>query len=301
MNDVELILESTARLGSLLLFIALGELIAERAGTLNISVEGMALGAAFTASLVASESGSPVLGLVAGIAVGFVIASLQAVLSHRITINQFVVGLAINLLVLGVTSYLEAQLDIGRGQVSVVAIPLLSDIPVVGGALFEQRWIFYFIYPMIPLTWWLLMRTRWGLELRSVGEDPEAATITGIPVQRRRRQAIYVCGLYAGVGGAFLSVGLIGGFTPNMTAGRGFIAIAAVILGSWTVRGTVVGALIFGGADALRLALPAIGVEVAPQLLIAAPYLVALLTMFVFAQGRRQPAALGRGYEGLAA
>jgi simple sugar transport system permease protein len=301
MNDVELILESTARLGSLLLFIALGELIAERAGTLNISVEGMALGAAFTASLVASESGSPVLGLVAGIAVGFVIASVQAVLSHRITINQFVVGLAINLLVLGVTSYLEAQVDIGRGQVSVVAIPLLSDIPVVGGALFEQRWIFYFIYPMIPLTWWLLMRTRWGLELRSVGEDPEAATITGIPVQRRRRQAIYVCGLYAGVGGAFLSVGLIGGFTPNMTAGRGFIAIAAVILGSWTVRGTVVGALIFGGADALRLALPAIGVEVAPQLLIAAPYLVALLTMFVFAQGRRQPAALGRGYEGLAA
>jgi ABC-type uncharacterized transport system permease subunit len=300
-NDVELILESTARLGSLLLFIALGELLAERAGALNISVEGMALGGAFSASLVASESGSPVLGLVVGVAVGFAIASIQAVLSHRLTINQFVVGLAINLLVLGVTSYLEAQIDIGRGQVAVVAIPFLSDIPVVGGALFEQRWIFYFIYPLIPLTWWLLMRTRWGLELRSVGEDPEAASITGIPVQRRRRQATCACGLYAGLGGAFLSVGLIGGFTPNMTAGRGFIAIAAVILGSWAVGGTVMGALIFGGADALRLALPAIGVDVAPQLLIAAPYLVALVTMFVFAQGRRQPAALGRGYEGLAA
>jgi simple sugar transport system permease protein len=261
----------------------------------------MALGGAFAASLVASESGSPILGLACGIAIGLLLASIQALLSHRITVNQFVVGLAINLLVLGATSYLEAQLDIGRGQVSVVAVPLLSDIPVIGGALFEQRWIFYFIYPLVPLTWWVLMRTRWGLELRSVGDDPEAASITGIPVQRRRRQAIYVCGLYAGLGGAFLSVGLIGGFTPNMTAGRGFIAIAAVILGSWTVGRTVVGTLIFGGADALRLALPAIGVEVAPQLLIAAPYLVALVTMFVFAQGRRQPAALGRGYEGLAA
>jgi len=300
-NDVELILESTARLGSLLLFIALGELLAERAGTLNISVEGMALAGAFAAAFVAWESGSPVLGLVAGLAVGLVVASIQALLSHRITINQFVVGLAVNLLVLGVTGYLEAELDIGRGQVHVFAIPFLSDIPVVGGALFEQRWIFYLIYPLVPLTWWLLMRTRWGLELRAVGEDPEAASITGISVQRRRRQAIYVCGLYAGLGGAFLSVGLSGRFTPNMTAGRGFIAIAAVILGSWAIGGTTAGALIFGGADALRLALPAIGVEVAPQLLIAAPYLVALVTMFVFAQGRRQPAALGRGYEGLAA
>jgi ABC-type uncharacterized transport system permease subunit len=300
MSDAELILESTARLGSLLLFIALGELLAERAGALNISVEGMALGGAFAASLVASESGSPLLGLATGITIGLLLASVQASLSHRLTINQFVAGLAINLLVLGATSYLEAQLDIGRGQVSVVAIPLLSDIPLIGGALFEQRWIFYLIYPLVPLTWFLLMRTRWGLELRSVGDNPEAASISGIPVQRRRRQAIYVCGLYAGLGGAFLSVGLIGGFTPNMTAGRGFIAIAAVILGSWAVGRTIVGTLIFGGADALRLSLPAIGLEVAPQLLIAAPYLVALATMFVFAQGRRQPAALGRGYEGLA-
>ena len=298
MNDAELILESTARLASLLLFIGLGELLAERAGTLNISVEGMALGAAFGAAYVASESGSPFLGLVVGIGVGLLVASVQAVFSHRMTINQFVVGLALNLLVLGVTSYLEAQLEIRGGQVGILKIPVLADIPLVGAALFEQRWIFYLIYPLLPLTWWLLNKTRWGLELRAVGENPEAAEITGIDVQRRRRQAIYVCGLYAGLGGAYLSVGLIGGFTPNMTAGRGFIAIAAVILGSWSVGGTLAAVLIFGGADALRLALPAIGVDVAPQLLIAAPYLVALLTMCVFAQGRRQPAALGRGYEG---
>jgi simple sugar transport system permease protein len=200
----------------------------------------MALGGAFGASFVASESGSPLLGLVAGIGVGLLVASVQAVFSHRMTINQFVVGLALNLLVLGVTSYLEAQLDIGRGQVAIVPIPLLSDIPLIGGALFEQRWIFYLIFPLLPLTWWLLMRTRWGLELRAAGEDPEAAAMSGVPVRRRRRQAIRVCGLYAGLGGAYLSVGLIGGFTPNMTAGRGFIAIAAVIIGSWAVGGTLV-------------------------------------------------------------
>ncbi len=248
-----------------------------------------------------SEAGSPFLGLVAGVAVGALIALVQAQLSHRITINQFIVGLAINLLVLGVTSFLDASLEMQSEQLGVLSIPLLSDIPLVGKALFEQRWPFFLIYPLIPLTWWLLMRTRWGLELRACGENPDSATVSGIPVQRRRRQVILVCGLYAGLGGAYLSVGLIGSFTTNMTAGRGFVAIVAVILGSWSVRGTVVATLIFGGADALRLALPAIGVAITPQLLIAAPYLIALLTMLVFAQGRRQPRALGQGYEGLAA
>lgn len=301
MNDTALVLESAARLSALLLFAALGELLAERAGTLNISVEGMMLGGAFGAIYVASETGSPLLGLIAGVCIGALVALIQAQLSHRITINEFVVGLALNLLVLGVTSFLTDSVTLTHQQLGVLKIPLLADIPVIGGALFEQRWPFFLIYPLIPLTWWLLVRTRWGLELRACGENPEAATASGIPVQRRRRQVVLVCGLYAGLGGAFLSVGLIGSFTQNMTAGRGFVAIAAVILGSWTVRGTVIGALIFGAADALRLALPAIGVDIAPQLLIAAPYLIALVTMLIFAQGRRQPHALGQGYEGLAA
>ena len=299
MNDVSLVLESAARLSTLLLFVALGELLAERAGTLNISVEGMMLGGAFTAIWIGTETGSPFVGLIGGICAGALIALIQAELSHRVTINQFIVGLAINLLVLGVTSFLDSSIDLQYEQLGVLRIPLLADIPLIGDALFNQRWPFYLIYVAIPLTWWLLMRTRWGLELRSCGENPDAATASGIPVQRRRRQVVVVCGLYSGLGGAFLSVGLIGSFTPNMTAGRGFVAIAAVILGSWTVRGTVIGALIFGGADALRLALPAVGVDITPQLLIAAPYLLALLTMLVFAQGRRQPRALGQGYEDL--
>jgi len=301
MNDVSLVLESAARLSALLLFVALGELLAERAGTLNISVEGMMLGGAFSAVYVASETDSAFVGLLGGIGAGLLIAIVQAELSHRLTINQFVVGLAINLLVLGVTSFLAASVHLSYHQLGVLRIPLLADIPAVGKALFQQRWPFYLVYLAIPLTWWLLMRTTWGLELRACGENPESATASGVPVQRRRREVVMVCGLYAGLGGAFLSVGLIGSFTQNMTAGRGFVAIAAVILGSWNVAGTVVGTLIFGGADALRLALPAIGVDIAPQLLIVAPYLLALMTMLVFAQGRRQPYALGQGYEDVSA
>jgi ABC-type uncharacterized transport system permease subunit len=301
MNDAALVLESAARLSALLLFVGLGELLAERAGTLNISVEGMMLGAAYGAAFVASGVGSAFVGLIAGVAVGALVALIQAELSHRLPLNQFIVGLAINLLVLGITGFLYASVDLHHHQLEVLKIPLLTHIPLVGKALFEQRWPFFLIYAAIPLTWWLLMRTRWGLELRACGENPVSARASGIQVRQRRRQAILVCGVYAGLGGSFLSVGLIGSFSPNMTAGRGFVAIAAVIIGSWSVRGAVLGALIFGGTDALRLALPAIGVDLIPQVLIAAPYLIAMTTMLVFAQGQRQPLALGQGYEGLAA
>ncbi len=295
-DDATLIIESGLRLATPLLFVALGELIAERSGALNISVEAMMLGGAFSGVLAVHLTDQTVLGLFVGVATGLLIASIQAVLSHRITINQFIVGLALNLLVLGTTSFLLAEFQLEARHMETIRIPLLADIPVVGTGLFEQPGPFYLLYVLVPLTWWVLKRTRWGLEIRAVGENPDAATVTGLSVKRRRRQAVYVCGAFAGLGGAYLSVGLIGTFTPNMTSGRGFIAIAAVILGGWTVRGTVIGCLIFGGADALRLSLPAIGLELNPQLLIASPYLLALLVMLVFAQGQRQPAALGRDY-----
>jgi simple sugar transport system permease protein len=296
MSDVSLIAESAARLASLLLFVALGELLAERAGTLNISIEGMMLAGAFSGAYVASETGSPVVGILAGLSAGWLVSLIQAEFSHRLTANQFVVGIAINILVLGVTSFVNASIKLTSVKVSVVTIPVLVHLPGIGKALFEQPWPFFLIYPLMPFTWWLLHRTRWGLELRACGENPGSAAATGIDVRRRRRQVIQVCGLYSGLGGAFLSVALLGTFTSDMTAGRGFVAIAAVIIGSWTVGGTIIGALIFGSADALRLALPAIGVQLEPQLLIAAPYLIALVTILVFARGRRQPRALGQDY-----
>lgn len=297
-SDIAVVLESTMRLSVPLLFVALGELIAERSGSLNISVEGMMLGAAFGAAAGSSLTGSPWGGLAFGLASGFAVALLQAQLSHRLTINQFVIGLTLNILVLGLTSFLFSSLTISPDAFPVLSLPLLSGLPVVGKALFSGPLPFFAIYVLVPVVWWILQRSRWGLDLRACGEGPAAAQVSGVPVNRRRREAIYVCGLFAGLGGTYLSIGVIGVFSPNMTAGRGFIAIAAVIFGAWTVRGTVLGCLVFGGADALRLALPAIGVTLNPQLLISAPYLLALLTMILFARGDRQPRTLGIAFEG---
>jgi simple sugar transport system permease protein len=298
-DDVTVVVDSAARLSALLLFPALGELVAERAGTLNISVEAMLLSSAFVGALASSVTGSAGVGLLMAVACGLFVAGIQALLSHRLAVNQFIVGLALNLLALGVTGFLEASLELDSKQLGTWRIPGLAEIPIIGDALFDQTWIFFALYPLVPFTWWVLYRTRWGLQVRSVGENPESCAITGVDVKKRRRQAIYWCGLLGGLGGGYFSVGLIGSFTPNMTAGRGFIAIAAVIFGGWTIRGTIAACVVFGGTDALRLAFPAIGYELTPQLLIAAPYLLALLAMFLIRQGRRPPAALGRGFDGL--
>lgn len=296
-GDATLILDSAVRLAAPLLFVALGELLAERAGALNISVEAAMLSSAYGAALGSYLTDSTVLGFGIGVACGVAVALVQALLSHKLTVNQFVVGLTLNILVLGMTSYLFGSVSMTPRQFGIVRIPLLVDIPIIGEALFAQRLPFFAIYALIPFVGWLLYRTRWGLELQAVGENPQAADVSGVPVNRRRRQAILFGGVCAGFGGAYLAIGAIGSFSPNMTAGRGFVAIAALIFGGWTVRGTVVGCLLFGFMDALRLALPAIGFELNNQLLISAPYLIAIVAMLFFARRQRQPAALAQGFE----
>ncbi|MET0953418.1 MAG: ABC transporter permease [Aeromicrobium sp.] len=291
------ILSSGVRLTIPLAFAACGEYVAQRAGTLNISVEGMLLGSAFTSVAAASATGSATVGLVAGVLTGLVIGSVHGNLSHRIQINTFVIGLVINALVLGLTSYLIATSDFATNQVSKLSIPVLRDIPFIGEPLFTQRWPAYLLLLIVPLTWWLMERSRWGLELRAVGENPQAADVTGIKVNLRRRQALLWCGALSGLGGSYLAVGLIGSFNANMTAGRGYIVIAAVIFGAWRLRRTLIGCFLFGISDALRLALPALGVEVNTQLLIAAPYILALLAMIVFTTAHREPKALAQPFE----
>ena len=298
LDDATLIVDSACRLAGPLIFVALGELVAERTGALNISVEGMMLGSAFGAAVGSDLMGSPFGGLVFGVVVGLLIAAVQANLAHRLTVNQFVVGLALNIFVLGLTGYLLQTYKIFPQSLEKIRIPGLAAIPLIGKGLFRQSLPFFFLYFLIPALAWLLWRTRWGLEARACGENPAAADVTGVPVNRRRRQAIYLCGLMAGLGGGYLSIGIVGSFSPNMTAGRGYIAIAAVILGAWSMKGTIVGCLLFGGADALRLSLPALGYELNSQLLIAAPYLLALVAVVFFVRRNRQPAALGITYTG---
>jgi simple sugar transport system permease protein len=294
--DAEIVLASAVRLAAPLAFAALGEYVAERAGCLNISIEAMMLGAAFGSVAVASATGSATLGLLSGMVIGVVIALLHATLSHRIQINTFVVGLVLNALVLGLTSYLIATSRFHGHQVAQLSIPVLRDLPVIGSALFVERWPVYLLLGLIPLTWWLVERSRWGLELRAVGEDPAAADVTGIQVNRRRRQAMLWCGALAGLGGAHLAVGEVGSFTQNMTAGRGYLVIAAVIFGAWRLGRTLLGCALFGLADASRLALPALGVTLNSQLLAAAPYLLALLAMVLFVAKTREPRALAQPF-----
>lgn len=297
LDSTTTILASGVRLTVPLAFAACGEYLAERAGAMNISVEAMMLSAAFTSVAAASATGSATVGLAVGVMTGLVVGFVHGNLSHRAQINTFVVGLVLNALVLGLTSYLITTEQFASHQVGMLTIPLLEDIPLIGKPLFSERWPAYLLILLVPLTWWLVERSRWGLELRAVGENPQAADVTGIKVNVRRRQALLWCGAMAGLGGAYLAVGEVGSFNQNMTAGRGYLVIAAVIFGAWRLGRTLLGCLVFGLSDAMRLALPALGVTLNAQLLVAAPYLLALLAMLLFTTQHREPAALGRPFE----
>ncbi len=287
--------EGAAVAAGLLLFAASGELIAERAGTINISVEGMLVGGAFTAAVGFDVTGSVVVALVTGALGGMIVAGVQAEMSHRLVADQFVVGLTLNILVVGLAAFLEREIDLETSRASKLVIPLLSDIPLIGTALFGQPWPFYLLYALVPVCWYLLYRTRWGLEVRASGEDPQSADVSGIDVNKRRRQSIYFAGLTSGLGGAYFVFVQIGRFEPTVS-GRGFIAIAAVIFGGWTLRGTVAGCVLFAGAVSFRLSVQGFGYDVNSELLQALPFLVTIFGMAIFARRVRPPAALARPF-----
>ena len=293
----ETLLSSAVRLSAPLIFAASGEYIAERSGTLNISIEAMMLSGAFFGILGGSASNSVAVGLIVGALAGFGVSAIQANMSSRLNANTFVVGLTLNILVLGLTNFLLDAINPDPVQAGVVRVPLLHKLPLLGEPLFVNRWPIYLLVAIVPLAWYLIDRTRWGLEVRAAGEHPQAADATGIQVNKRRRQAVYCCGVLSGLGGAYLSVAEVGLFNQNMTAGRGFIVNAAVIFGGWRLAGIVGGCLLFGSADALRIALPALGYEIQPQLLIVTPYLLALVAMCIVGRKNRQPVALGATYE----
>ena len=288
---------NTSVFAALLLFAASGEWIAERAGTINISVEGMLLAGAFTTAMAFDATGSVVLGVGAGVLGGMAVALVQAEMSHRLAADQFVVGLTLNILVFGLTGFLDRELGPATTKAADIDIPLLSDIPLIGAALFGRPWPFYLLYALVPCTWWLMFRTRWGLEVRASGEDPQSADVSGIDVNARRRQSILFAGLTAGLGGAFLIFVQIGKFEAGVVSGRGFIAIAAVIFGGWTLRGTIAGCVLFAGALSFRLSLQVLGYDqVSSELLQAFPFLVTIFGMAIFATRIRPPAALARPF-----
>jgi len=296
MNDITIILASAVRLTAPLAFAGAGEYVAERGGALIISIEGMMLSGAFFGILGSSVFGNPAAGLVCGLLAGLVVGAIHANLSYRLDANTFVVGLTLNILALGMTSFLLETIEMTPHRAGTIKVPLLHQLPLLGKPLFVNHWTVYLLLIVVPLSWFIVQRTRWGLELRSCGEDPQAADVTGIDVNKRRRQGVYWVGLMAGLGGAALSVAQVGLFNQNMTAGRGFIVNAAVIFGSWRIMGTMAGCFLFGAADAMRLALPAVGYTIQPQLLIVAPYVAALLALCLFAKRSQKPEALARPF-----
>jgi len=289
---------SMIRFAIVLAFAATGEWVAERAGTLNISVEAMLIAGAYSSAVAFAQLDQMALALVIGAVAGCAVALAQGNLSHRLQTDQFVVGLTLNLFVLGLALFLDSRWEAVTRVARPTRIPLLHDIPLVGEALFGQPWPMYLIVPVVPLAWWLVFRTRWGLEARAVGDNPQASDVSGIAVNRRRRQAIVVAGACSGLGGGVLVLGQISiaGYESGHVGLKGIIAIAAVIFGGWTLRGTLLGCVLFGYFFALQQTLPVLGHRINSQLAAALPYVVALTVTAVFATRTRQPRALAQPF-----
>lgn len=289
---------STIRLAVPLMFAALGELVSEKAGLLNLSLEGMMLAAAFGGALGSFLSGSPAIGLIAALACSMGVAAIQGLFSIVLRANQIVTGIGINIAVLGLTT-VAARATFGRDAgftvpgFDKVAVPGLYDLPFVGAAFFTQSG-FVYAAPLVALAVALLLyRTTAGLALRAAGDDPRAVDKSGASVVGVRWLAVLTTGLAAGLGGAVYSLADIHTFTENMTAGAGYLALAAVIFGRWRVLGTVIACLVFGAASSLQFQLPALGIDFLPAaFLIMMPYVLALLAVSGLVGRQSPPRAL---------
>ena len=286
-----------------LVFGALGGVIGERAGVVNIAIESQLLFGAFCAAIVGSLTRSPYVGLVAAIVAGVLTALLLGVFTITYKVDQVIVGVVMNVLVYGLTDFLYSQVlvpDAARLNTTVrfqkLAIPGLSEIPVVGPALFKQTILVYLMYLAVPAVWFALYRTRWGLRLRAVGEHPKAADTVGIKVERVRYRALVIAGGIAGIGGAFYTVVSISSFNREMTAGAGYIALAAVIFGKWDPVRAALAALLFGAATNLQGSLSVVGAPVPSQFMLMLPYVVTILAVAGFIGRSRAPAADGTPY-----
>ena len=281
---------------------ALSGVLCERAGVINIAIEGMMLTAAFVGSLVGSASGSLIVGAVAGMVSGAMLAAALAVLSIRYRVDQIIAGTVINIFALGITSYLSALLFSqyqslnNPGRFSVIGIPLLKDIPILGPILFNHNIFVYLMYALIVVIHIGLYKTRWGLRVRAVGEHPKAADTVGIKVLAIRYRNVMLGGMVAGLAGAYLTLGSVGRFDENMTAGKGFIALAAMIFGRWNPIGAFGAALVFGFADSLQNKLSILSVPIPSEFLLMAPYLVTIFVVAGVVGRARPPAADGQPY-----
>ena len=281
---------------------ALSGILCERSGVVNIGIEGMMLGGAFSGVIIGSIIGGWA-GLVAATLTGGLIALLLAVLAVNFRVDQIIIGVVINLLVLGLTSFLSSQFltqnpDLNDSPIfEAVKIPILGDIPVLGPVIFNQTIIVYGMYLLVGLTTFALFRTRWGLRTRSVGEHPHAAESLGISVAKVRYLAVVYGGLVAGFAGAWFTIGTVGRFDENTTSGRGFIALAAMIVGGWNPIGALGAALVFGLAGSVQEKFAVLDNPIPSEFLSMAPYNVTIVVVAGLVGRSRAPAADGQPFE----
>ena len=286
-----------------LIFGALGGVISERGGVVNVAIEGQLLAGAFTSAMVASITGQPLLGLLAAMGAGVLVAFVLAAFSIKYFVDQVIVGVVLNVLVSGVTGFLFSQVLAPHAatlnqppRFDRINIPLLSEIPIIGPVFFRQTLIVYIMYVAVFAVYFGIFHTRWGLRLRAVGEHPQAADTVGINVTGTRFWNVSLAGAIAGLGGAYFTLGSVGAFGKEMTAGAGFIALAAVIFGRWDPIRATLAALLFGFASNLQNVLSIIGSPVPSEFMLMLPYVVTIFAVAGLVGRSRAPAADGKPY-----
>lgn len=287
-----------------LVFGALGGLICERSGVINIAIEGQLLAGAFAAGVAASLSQNLWVGLAIAPVAGALISLLLAVFAIRYAIDQVILGFVLNVLVIGLTSFASQRVLTTNADTwntppifKAIAIPVLSQLPLIGPILFNQTLIVYMLYVIVAVVQISLFKSKWGLRMRSVGEHPTAAESVGIDVNRVRFWNVILAGAVSGLGGAFFTIGSAGAFSRQMTAGLGFIALAALIFGRWTPLGALSAALVFGFADQLRSVLSISGTPIPSEFMLMVPYIATIIAVSGFVGKVRAPAAGGIAYK----
>ena len=289
-----------------LIFGAMAGSVGEHSGTINIAIEGQLLFGAFLGAVVSSVVGSPWIGILAAPVAGMLVSLLLVLFGIKYRVDQIIVGVVLNTLVLGLTSFFystvlnastESRASLNAGEaLPVIAIPVLSKIPVIGPVLFRQTILVYIMYVVVILLQFMMFHSRWGLRMRAVGEHPQAADTVGIKVVRTRINNAILGGALAGLGGAFYTIGQGLSFSKDMVSGNGYIALAAMILGAWSPLGGLAASLLFGFAMNLGFTLSIIGSPMPSQVVLMIPYIVTILAIAGFVGRVRAPAAEGVPY-----
>jgi simple sugar transport system permease protein len=294
------LLAAAVRIAAPLIFAAIGETICEHAGVTNIGLEGTMLMGAWAGFMGVYYSGSAAAGVVAALFGGMAAASVLGYVCISRCANQIISGLVLTIFVAGFTSLMYRHSFRGTPptiqNLEPIAIPYLSDIPVIGRVLFQQTALVYIALLIVPLASFLIYRTQFGLCLRAAGELPAAVDTAGANVLKIRYAGMLICGALAGIGGATLSIGQLNQFTDNLTAGRGYIALAIVLLGRWQPSKVLAGALLFAIADATQLRLQVLGFVIPNEVLAMIPYLLVISAMALFVRHLRLPAAMAKPY-----